>query len=235
MPNLARFNDVADYILRGQRVQGANSNDPGAYSSESEIEDLPGSKILLPDDYQDKKKNTNVAIRLHELGPRLKLRLIKIEEGVCRGNIVYHAFQSRTPAEVKKQLDSMKNKRDLKEKRKSQQEENVRKKQEKKEAEAGEDGKEEKKGDGEESGAEGAAAEVDENQDRRARSTTIKGKTSTPATEQAGNPRSKNKREQQGKKMRRPPPSQREEQSAPKGKSPGKPGKSAGKSKAPQG
>lgn len=46
MPNLAKFNDVADFVLRNQRI-----TDAGAYSSESEVEDLPGSKIVLPDDY----------------------------------------------------------------------------------------------------------------------------------------------------------------------------------------
>ena len=59
-----------------------------------------------------------MAIRLHELGPRLKMKLIKIEEGLCRGNVVFHALKRKTPAEVRKQLDSLKNKRELKEKRK---------------------------------------------------------------------------------------------------------------------
>jgi len=76
--------------------------DAGAYSSESEIDDLPGSKITLPDDYQDKKKNTQVAIRLSELGPRVKLRLIKVEEGLCRGNVVFHAHQNKSPGQIKK-------------------------------------------------------------------------------------------------------------------------------------
>lgn len=102
--------------------------DPGAYSSESELDDLPGSKIELPDDYQNRKKNTQVAMRLHELGPRMSLKLIKIEEGVCRGNTIYHAFIDKTPGEIKKQLDSLKNKRDLKILRKKEQEQNVRKK-----------------------------------------------------------------------------------------------------------
>jgi len=57
---------------------GSTADSLGAYSSESEVDDLPGSKIVLPEDYQDKKKDTSVAIRLHELGPRLKLRLVKI-------------------------------------------------------------------------------------------------------------------------------------------------------------
>ena len=104
----------------------------GAYSSESEIDDLPGSKVTLPEDYQDKKKDTQVAIRLHELGPRLQLRLIKIQEGFCRGNVVFHAHQTKTAKEVKQQLDSLKSQRELKAKRKATQEENVRKKQEKK-------------------------------------------------------------------------------------------------------
>lgn len=50
-PDLSRFSSIADYVMKKQR-------DSGAYSSESEIDDLPGSKITLPDDYQDKKKNT---------------------------------------------------------------------------------------------------------------------------------------------------------------------------------
>lgn len=104
----------------------------GAYSSESEIDDLPGSKVTLPEDYQDKKKDTQVAIRLHELGPRLQLRLVKIEEGFCRGNVVFHANKTKTPKEVKQQLDSLKNQRELKAKRKETQDENVRKKAEKK-------------------------------------------------------------------------------------------------------
>ena len=127
VPNLSGYNDIADFILHGQRRQSSNP-DYGAYSSESEIDDLPGSKITLPEDYQDRKKNTNVALRLHELGPRLNMSLVKIEEGFCRGNVVHHEFIKKSPAEIKKQLDSLKNKRELKEKRKKEQEENVKRK-----------------------------------------------------------------------------------------------------------
>lgn len=91
VPNLARYDDIADFIYsRG-----------GGYSSESEVDDLPDSKIVLPDDFQDKKKNSTVAIKLHELGPRLKLRLIKIEEGVCRGNVVFHNYIKKSKKEIK--------------------------------------------------------------------------------------------------------------------------------------
>jgi hypothetical protein len=46
------------------------------------------------------------------------LKLIKIEEGLCRGNVVFHAHQTRTPAEIRKQVDGLKSKKELKEKRK---------------------------------------------------------------------------------------------------------------------
>ena len=130
VPNLAGYNDIADYVLhannKGRSAKSTGSSDYGAYSSESEVDDLPGSKITLPDDFQNRKKDSNVALRLHELGPRLSLDLIKIEEGICRGNVVHHAHIKRSPAEIKKQLDGLKNKRDLKEKRKKEQEENVK-------------------------------------------------------------------------------------------------------------
>lgn len=46
--------------------------------------------MKLPEDYLDKKKDSNVAIKLHELGPRMRLNLVKIEENFCRGNVVFH-------------------------------------------------------------------------------------------------------------------------------------------------
>jgi hypothetical protein len=41
---------------------------------------------------------------------------------------VYHAYQTRTAAEIRKQIDSIKSNRELKEKRKKIQEENVKRK-----------------------------------------------------------------------------------------------------------
>lgn len=107
----------------------------GGMSSESEADDLPESRIELPEDYQDKKKGSNVAIKLYELGPRMKLQLMKIEEGFCRGNVTFHRLINLSKGEVKKQSDSLKSKRELKEKRKKIQEENVAKKLAKKKKE----------------------------------------------------------------------------------------------------
>jgi hypothetical protein len=41
IPNLSRYDDIADFIYsRG-----------GGYSSESEVDDIPESKLILPDDF----------------------------------------------------------------------------------------------------------------------------------------------------------------------------------------
>ena len=96
----------------------------------------------------------------------MKLGLVKIEEGICRGNVVHHEFIKRTPAEIKKQLDSVKNKRELKEKRKREQEENVRKKAEKRGEITGQD-ESKAKDENAEDGADEADDFKDESQDAR--------------------------------------------------------------------
>ena len=68
---------------------------------------------------------------------------------------MFHAHQTKTAKEVKQQLDSLKNQRELKAKRKAQQDENVRKKAEKKKG-----GKDADDYAFEKEGGEGAASDV---------------------------------------------------------------------------
>lgn len=121
LPNLSRMNDIADYIL--------GKNKAGYVSSESEAEDLPNSKVELGQEFQGKAKNSTVAIRLYEVGPRLKLELMKIQEGFMAGNIVYHQLIKKTKQERLEQDREVNRKRQLKEDRKREQEENIKKKQ----------------------------------------------------------------------------------------------------------
>jgi hypothetical protein len=48
----------------------------------------------------------------------MKMKLMKIEEGFCRGNVVYHSLVKLSKADILKQSESLKSKRELKEKRK---------------------------------------------------------------------------------------------------------------------
>jgi len=105
---LGDLEDIADYVNKGLNA------------SESDMEDNEEGKITLPSQLSSTsstrkgptrlrhapKMATNPstqqsAIRLHELGPRFKIELIKIEEGLCTGDVIFHAFVHKTKAEKK--------------------------------------------------------------------------------------------------------------------------------------
>eukprot|EP00913_Durusdinium_trenchii_P018817 g17684.t1 len=80
LPNLSGKADIADFVTGG-----------GAVTSESEVDEaaeIPGTW-----------KSGRVAVRLSEAGPRLRLLLIKAEEGVCTGGVMYHRFLTKTPSQ----------------------------------------------------------------------------------------------------------------------------------------
>lgn len=74
------------------------------------------------------------AIRLTEVGPRLNLRLVKIEEGICSGKVLHHEFVHKTDEEIRLLEKRHQAKLRLKEKRKKEQEANIAKKKAAKEA-----------------------------------------------------------------------------------------------------
>lgn len=90
LPNLGAAGDVSDLLL-----------DPhaGGYTSELEQEDDAVVEIgqeatvlvkrqKVADEVPATKKR---AVRLTEVGPRMHLELVKIEEGVCKGKVLYHS------------------------------------------------------------------------------------------------------------------------------------------------
>lgn len=124
VPNLNRFDDVGEYLMN----QGDGS------ASESEAEPDEKSKVELPQKMtgSGNMKNHQSAVRLTELGPRLTLELIKIEDGFCEGKVLYHKLMSKTEAEVKQLEQARLNKIKEKEYRKKVQEQNVKRKEEQK-------------------------------------------------------------------------------------------------------
>ena len=63
------------------------------------------------------------------MGPRLDLELVKIEEGLCQGAVLYHGHIDRTPEEVLALEAAKQDKEALRKRRRAEQEENVRKKE----------------------------------------------------------------------------------------------------------
>lgn len=99
--------------------------------SESEAEDDPNNHVML---HQKIISRGNIeanksSIKLSELGPRLTLQLIKIEDGLLDGEVLYHDFVEKTEEEkllIQKKRES---KRRLKENRKKIQQINKNKKE----------------------------------------------------------------------------------------------------------
>lgn len=124
LPNMSQLSDISDYVLRG----GCG------YGSESEGEEPADSRVTLPQDVPGRGnvKAQQSAIRLTELGPRLCLQLIKIQEGMCSGEVLFHEFVKKTAEEIRELKRQKEEKRKLKERRKKLQQENVKKKEKEK-------------------------------------------------------------------------------------------------------
>jgi ribosome biogenesis protein SSF1/2 len=91
--------------------------------------------VTLPQDLPGRGniKKEQSAIRLYEIGPRMTLQLVKIEAGVCDGEVLHHQFVHKSLKESKLLNKRIKEKKKLKLKRKREQEENVLRKQQDKE------------------------------------------------------------------------------------------------------
>lgn len=176
LPNLGKLKDVADYLLdpSGAAGGGFTSGSETEVETDAEVEVLETNtrKVLnkkqmaaLRNSNSDGKPKSrgqpNVekrAVKLVELGPRMRLRMIKVEEGVCEGKVMWHESIEKTDEEVKELEEVWEARRREKAERKRVQKENVlRKKNEK--------GARNKKANGEDKDIEGEAEENEENED----------------------------------------------------------------------
>lgn len=140
LPNLGKLEDIADYMIGGPDGSGymtdATSGSEADTDAEVEIIETQAKKILSKrrkdrEDGKGKSSGPNVekrAVKLVELGPRMRLRMTKVEEGVCTGKVMWHEYIQKTKEEVKALDKVWENKRQEKEARKRVQRENVEKK-----------------------------------------------------------------------------------------------------------
>ncbi len=61
------------------------------------------------------------SICLLQIGPRLELEVVKVEEGLCDGKVLYHGFVKKSAGEASHQQSEKEKERELKEKRRKQQ------------------------------------------------------------------------------------------------------------------
>lgn len=119
LPNLGKLEDVADYLLDPSAAGsgGFTSGSETEVDTDAEVEVLESNtrKVLnkkqmaaLRNSNKDGKPHPkgvpNVekrAVKLVELGPRMKLRMTKVEEGVCEGKVMWHESIEKTAEELK--------------------------------------------------------------------------------------------------------------------------------------
>lgn len=118
VPNLAKCQDISELLTKPTM-------------SESEGEDDENSHVTLSQTLSSRGNHANSksAIRLFELGPRITLQLIKVENGLLDGEILFHEFVHKTEKEKLALKKKREKKKRLKEKRKRVQEENRKKKE----------------------------------------------------------------------------------------------------------
>ncbi|KOH01138.1 rRNA-binding ribosome biosynthesis protein [Saccharomyces eubayanus] len=103
--------------------KSAETKDAKEEGEEEDVE-MEEPKRQEPSQPTPRKK----AIKLTELGPRLTLKLVKIEEGICSGKVLHHEYVQKSSGEIRELEKRHAAKMRLKEQRKKEQEENIAKK-----------------------------------------------------------------------------------------------------------
>ncbi|KAB8204174.1 Brix domain protein [Aspergillus parasiticus SU-1] len=144
VPNLGKLEDAADYLL-DPSAAGYTSASETELDTDNEVEiaesttkrvlnkrELQRMKAGEKDKAEKKLKAApeveKRAVKLVELGPRLKLRLIKVEEGLCDGKVMWHDYIHKSEEDMKKLDKNWEKRKKEKEERKRQQKENIEKK-----------------------------------------------------------------------------------------------------------
>uniref|UniRef100_A0A0A9EB64 Brix domain-containing protein n=1 Tax=Arundo donax TaxID=35708 RepID=A0A0A9EB64_ARUDO len=77
VPDLRDLKDVSDYVTKA------------GYGSESEADDEAATVSLASDVDKLNRASRKSAVRLQEIGPRMTMRLVKVESGLCSGDVLY--------------------------------------------------------------------------------------------------------------------------------------------------
>ena len=153
MPNLGKLEDIADFMT-GEGGEGymtdATSGSELDTDAEVEVLDSAPRKVLsararqaAAREAEPEVEEENVerrAVKLVELGPRMRLRLTKVEEGLCSGKVMWHEYIHKNKAEIKELEKRWEKKRAEKDARKREQKANVEKKKAAKAASGGKAG-----------------------------------------------------------------------------------------------
>uniref|UniRef100_A0A8V0XH08 Peter pan homolog n=1 Tax=Gallus gallus TaxID=9031 RepID=A0A8V0XH08_CHICK len=123
-PNMNRMEDISELLLQDVKLSESEAEPDGTHN----ILQLPHSCAG-----RGNMKEQQSAVRLTEIGPRLTLQLVKVEEGLAQGEVLYHSFVQKSEAELRELLERREAKLRLKEERRRLQEEAVQQKRRRRE------------------------------------------------------------------------------------------------------
>ncbi|KAF2687543.1 brix domain-containing protein c [Lentithecium fluviatile CBS 122367] len=142
LPNLGALDDVADYML-DPSAAGYTSASDTEMDTDAEVEvAAPVARKVMSkrerekavaggDARKSRDGRPNVekrAVKLIELGPRMILRLTKVEEDICSGKVMWHEFVTKSKEEVKVMDEVWEKRNQEKAERRRIQRENIEKK-----------------------------------------------------------------------------------------------------------
>ncbi|KAL8286638.1 hypothetical protein RQP46_004166 [Phenoliferia psychrophenolica] len=146
--DLSRAEDISDYILRhegmGYMTSDSEMSDASSAASGNSSDDERRGKVRLGADYIGRGnrgrgiKGEKRAVRLVELGPRIELGLVKVEEGVGEGEVLFHEIVHKSVSEAAQLAKVHAARRKLQKERREAQAANVAAKKAAKAAAAGE-------------------------------------------------------------------------------------------------
>ncbi|KAK3318834.1 Brix domain-containing protein [Apodospora peruviana] len=147
LPNLGQLQDISEFMIGGENGDGYQTDGTSGseYDTDAEVEVLDANprKVLSQkaraaaaaaaqeNGEEDGSRNDHVerrAVKMVELGPRMRLRMTKVEEGICAGKVLWHEYLSKSKEEMKELEMKWEQRRKEKEARKKLQRENVEKK-----------------------------------------------------------------------------------------------------------
>ncbi|ESQ31762.1 hypothetical protein EUTSA_v10004503mg [Eutrema salsugineum] len=82
VPDLRNLQDVSDFVTKA------------GYGSESEGDEEAATVTLSSDLGRVNRSSTKSAVKLQEIGPRMTMQLVKVEEGLCSGGIIFSEYEN---------------------------------------------------------------------------------------------------------------------------------------------
>jgi ribosome biogenesis protein SSF1/2 len=122
VPDLGGCTDVADFLTRAGATDG----------SDSEGEDGAAARVTLAQGVRGPGNTAGATsrLRLQELGPRLDLELLKVEDGLCAGGVLFHEHVAKSEEQAAALEGAARERAALKASRRAAQEANVERKAE---------------------------------------------------------------------------------------------------------